>query len=294
MKRTASDRLVIAASYLYIGLFAIFCIYPLLLTISVSLSDNRLVMMHGYKLIPEKLTLDSYEYIFRTNGNRILNSYGVSIAQTVVGTLLSILVTSMMAFAIMWKKMKYRNVIAFFSYFAVIFSAGLVPWYIVCVNYLHLKNTIFALILPYTMSVWNLFLLRNFFKSIPDSIFESADIDGANYFHMYWAIGLPLAKTALLTVSLLYSLEYWNDWFLAVMLITERKLYPLQYYLYIVMSNVQAANQGQIPSGAGHITFPTETSKMVVTVVTIGPIMFLYPFFQKYFVNGIVIGAVKG
>lgn len=295
MKQRFSDSMIKAFSYVYIGIFAVICIYPLLLTVAVSFSDNRLVMMHGYKLIPEKSTLDSYVYIFRTNGARILNSYGVTIFQTAAGTLISMFVTSMMAFALMWKTLKYRNAISFFSYFTVIFSAGLVPWYIVCVNYLKLKNSILALILPYALSVWNLFLLRNFFQSIPDSLFESVEIDGGSYFLMYWKIGLPLAKTALLTLTLLYALQYWNDWFLAVMLITQRQLYPLQYYLYDIMSNVQAANQGMLPTGvAGHIAFPTETTKMVVTCVTIGPIIFLYPFFQKHFVHGIIIGAVKG
>ena len=294
MRSRSSDKIVSTLSYLFIGLFAAFCIYPLLLTIGVSFSDNHLVQLHGYRIIPEKFSLVTYEYILKTNGKRILDSYGVTLFQTVVGTLLSIFITSMMAFAIMMKNLKYRNAIALFSYFTVIFSAGLVPWYIVCVNYLGLKNNLFALILPYSMSVWNLFLLRNYFKSIPESIFESVEIDGGNYFYMYCKVGIPLAKTALLTVSLLYSLQYWNDWFLAVMLITERKLFPLQYYLYSIMSNVQAANAGQIQGGAGHISFPTETAKMVVTCITIGPIVFLYPFFQKYFVHGIMIGAVKG
>jgi putative aldouronate transport system permease protein len=294
MKTGSTDKIVKIISYLFVGLFAALCVYPLLLTVGVSFSDNRLVQIHGYKIIPEKFSLDTYEYIFRTNGKRILNSYSVTLFQTIAGTLLSILITSMMAFALAMKTLKYRNKIAMFSYFTVIFSAGMVPWYIVCVNYLGLKNNLLALILPYAMSVWNLFLLRNFFQSIPESIFESVEIDGGNYLYMYYKVAIPLSKTAILTVAFMYALQYWNDWFLAVMLITERKLYPLQYYLYSIMSNVQAANSGQIQSVSGHIPFPGETTKMAVTCITIGPIVLLYPFFQRYFVNGIMIGAVKG
>jgi putative aldouronate transport system permease protein len=291
MKQKFSDRIIALISFLVVGIFGLLCLYPILLTISVSFSDNYLVQIHGYKLIPEKFSADTYVYIFTTNAKNIFNAYKVTIFVTIAGTLLAMLVTSMMAFALSIRSLKYRNGISLFSYFTVIFSAGIVPWYIVCINILHLKDSIFALILPYSVNVFYLFLLRNYFQSIPDSIFESAKIDGANYFYIYYKIAVPLAKTALLTVGLLYSLSFWNDWWLAIMLITKKKLFPLQYYLYNIMSNVQALQQGVATS---HITLPTETAKMATTCITIGPIIFLYPFVQKYFVKGITIGAVKG
>jgi putative aldouronate transport system permease protein len=200
----------------------------------------------------------------------------------------------MMAFALSIKTLKYRNAIAAYSNFTIIFSAGMIPWYIVCVNYLHLSNNILGLICPYLLSVWNLFLLRSYFQAIPDSIIESAKIDGANYLQIFAKIAVPVTSTGLLTIGMMYALQYWNDWWLAIMFITKRDLFPLQYYLFNIMSNVQALTSGRVSNIGSKISLPTETVKMAVTVVTIGPIIFIYPFIQRYFVKGIMTGAVKG
>ncbi|WP_256992387.1 carbohydrate ABC transporter permease [Paenibacillus sp. XY044] len=225
---------------------------------------------------------------------KILKSYGVTIFVTVVGTAGALLITSMIAFSLSIKKLRYRNVLAFISNFTIIFSAGLIPWYMVSVNYYGLKNSILALILPSIFSVWNMFLLRTYFGSISPSLYEAAEMDGANYFTIYVKVALPLSKTALLTVGLMYALQYWNDWWHALIFINENDLFPLQYYLYNILSNVNAISSGRIPSGAsGNITLPAETVKMAVTMITIGPIIFLFPYIQKYFVQGIMTGAVK-
>jgi len=292
--RSASDMVVKIFAATFIGLIAVACLYPLLMVLSVSFSENAAVTKKGYSVIPQLFTLDTYRYIFARSGTRILRAYIVTIAITVIGTVCAMLVTSMISFALSIKDLKYRNAISFFCNFTIIFSAGLIPWFIVCNNYYHMRDTYLALILPSMFSVWNMFLLRTYFGSVPASLYESAKLDGASWYQIWWRISLPLNKTAMLTVGMMYALGYWNEWWNALMFIDDRDKFPLQYILYNVMSNVNAISSGRIPSGAAaNIKLPSETMKMAVTIITIGPIIFLYPFIQKYFVNGIMTGAVK-
>lgn len=225
---------------------------------------------------------------------RILRSYGVTIFVTVVGTALAMIVTSMCSFALSNKNLKYRNAISFFCNFTIIFSAGLIPWYYICVNWYGFSNNFRALIIPQILSMFNMFLLRTYFSQVPFSLYESARIDGAGYFTIWYKIAIPLTKTGIMTVGMMYALCYWNDWWNALMFVDNRDYFPLQYYLYNILSNVNAISSGRIPAGAAaNIQLPSETVKMAVTIVTIGPIIFLYPFIQKYFVDGIMAGAVK-
>ena len=294
IRRSSSDRWAKIIAYLIVGLFGLICLYPLLLTVTVSLTPEDVINKDGFRLIPRTFTLDTYTYIFAHSGARILKSYGVTILVTVVGTLGSMLVTCMIAYAISLREMKYRNVIAFICNFTSIFSAGLIPWYVVCVNWYGLRNNVLALILPAMFSVWYMFLMRTYFKAISPSLYDAAKIDGAGHMTIFFRIALPLSVTALLTVGLMYALNYWNDWWHALMFIDDRNLYPLQYYLYSIMSNVNAVSSGRVPSGAAaNIRLPAETVKMAVTIITIGPIIFGYPFIQRYFVKGIMMGAVK-
>ena len=294
MGRSMSDKVMRIVAYAFLAVFALVCLYPLVLTLSVSLSSETEVVSKGYSVIPQGFTFDTYRYIFENSGAKILRSYGVTTFVTVVGTISSLVVTSLIAYALSMKKLRYRNKIAFICNFTIIFSAGLIPWYIVCVNYYGLKDSIAALILPSMFSVWNMFLMRTYFNSIPVSLYEAARIDGASYWQIFWKIAIPLSKTALLTVGLMYALQYWNDWWNALIFIKDKNNFPLQYYLYTILSNVNAISSGRIPSGATSVRLPAETVKMAVTVITIGPIIFLYPFAQKYFVDGIMTGAVKG
>lgn len=294
MRQTKGDRVLSLFSNTFLLLFALCCLYPLVLTLSVSMSSEGAIVRHGYSIIPQDFTLDTYRYLFVNSGDKIIKSYGVTTLVTVVGTLGALTVTSMIAYALSIKTLRYRNIIAFFCNFTIIFSAGLIPWYVVCVNVYHLSNSLAGLILPSMLSVWNIFLMRTYFSAISPSLYEGARIDGANHFRIWWSIAMPLSKTALLTVGLMYALGYWNDWWNALMFITDKNLFPLQYYLYAIISNVSAISSGRIPAGAaGGIKLPAETVKMAVTVVTIGPILFLYPFIQNYFVQGIMTGAVK-
>ena len=294
IRRGRSDRWARFVAYVIVGLLGLICLYPLLLTVTVSLTPEDTISREGYRLIPSRWTLDTYIYIFAHSGNRILKSYIVTIIVTLVGTAGSMLVTCMISYAISLQEMRYRNVIAFICNFTSIFSAGLIPWYVVCANWYGLRNNILALILPAMFSVWNMFLMRTYFRAISPSLYDAAKIDGAGHMTIFFRIALPLSVTALLTVGLMYALGYWNDWWHALMFIDDRDLFPLQYYLYSIMSNVNAVSSGRIPSGAAaNIRLPKETVKMAVTIITIGPIIFLYPFIQRYFVKGIMTGAIK-
>lgn len=291
---TRSDRLAKIVACVIVGGFSIICLYPLLLTLTVSLTPEDVINRDGFRLIPREFTLDTYTYMFAHSGERILRSYGITTFITVVGTLGAMLVTCMLSYAISLPELKYRNVIAFICNFTTIFGAGLVPWYVVCRQWYGLANNILGLILPPMFSVWSMFLMRTYFKTVSPSLYEAAKIDGAGHMKIFFRIALPLNVTALLTVGMMYALNYWNDWWHALMFIEDRNLYPLQFYLYQVVSNVNAVSSGRVPSGAAaNLRLPAETMKMAVTIVTIGPILFLYPFIQRYFVQGIMTGAVK-
>ncbi len=294
IKRSGADTAVSIFSYAFVGLIALACLMPLVMVVSVSLSDNTAVVQKGYSFLPRDFTADTYLYLFAHSGARILRSYVVTITVTVIGTIAAMIITSMCSFALSIKSLKYRNVIAYICNFTIIFSAGLIPWYYVCVNWYGFGNNLKSLILPQMVNVFNMFLLRTYFEQVPVSLYESARIDGAGYFKIWSRIAVPLTKTGMMTVGMMYALAYWNDWWNALMFVNDREYFPLQYYLYNILSNVNAITSGRVPSGAAaNIKLPSETVKMAVTIVTIGPVIFLYPFVQKYFVNGIMTGAVK-
>ena len=294
IRTSRSDLWVKAASYLLVGGFGLVCLYPLLLTLSVSLTSERLIATDGFRLFPRAFTLDTYIYIFAHSGSRILRSYLITIFITVAGTLGAVLVTTMISFAISIRSLRYRNIIAFLCNFTLIFSSGIVPWYVVCVNWYKLQNNLLALIVPSLFSVWQMFLMRTYFQAVPASLYEAARIDGAGWLTIFFRVALPICKTAVLTISMMYALNFWNDWWHSLMFINDKNLFPLQYYLYSIVSNVQAISSGRIPPGAAaSIRLPSETVKMAVTIITIGPIIFLYPLVQRYFVHGIMMGAVK-
>lgn len=294
IKQSASDRILLISFYIIIGLFAVICLYPLLLAVGTSFSDEASVTVNGYSVIPKKFSLEAYGMILGSLGKNILNAYMVTIAVTAIGTIVSVLVSASFAYVLTVKDFKMRTALNMFLYIPMIFSAGLLPWYIMCTKYYHLTDSFLALILPCCMNAFNVFLLRNFFKSIPDELAEAAKIDGANYLRIFRVIYFPLAKVGLVTVGLFYALSYWNDYYLALMFINKQNMYPLQYYLYNMLANVQfIANQANASLGY-NINIPLETTKMATICVTIGPIILLYPFVQKYITKGVIVGAVKG
>lgn len=294
IKHSTSDRVLLISFYVIIGVFAVVCLYPLLLALGTSFSDEASVTVNGYSVIPKKFSLEAYGMILGSLGKNILNAYGVTIAVTVLGTAVAILISASFAYVLTVRDFKMRSVLNMFLYIPMIFSAGLLPWYIMCTKYYHLTDNFLALILPSCMNAFNVFLLRNFFKSIPEELAEAAKIDGANYLRIFRVIYFPLAKVGLVTVGLFYALSYWNDYYLALMFINKQNMYPLQYYLYNMLANVQfIANQANASLGY-NINIPLETTKMATICVTIGPIILLYPFVQKYITKGVIVGAVKG
>ncbi|WP_318708299.1 carbohydrate ABC transporter permease [Candidatus Acetatifactor stercoripullorum] len=294
IKRCTSDRVLTTVFYAVAGVFAIACLYPLLLAIGTSFTDEASITVNGYNVIPREFSLEAYQMIFGSLGKNLFNAYCVTIGVTVCGTILSILVSSSFAYVLTVREFKPRGALNMFLYIPMIFSAGLLPWYIMCTKYYHLTNNFLALVLPCCINAFNVFLLRNFFKSIPEELAEAAKIDGANYLRIFSVIYFPLAKVGLVTVGLFYALSYWNDYYLSLMFISRQNMYPLQYYLYNMLSNVQfMANQANASLGY-NINIPLETTKMATICVTIGPIILLYPFAQKYITKGVIVGAVKG
>lgn len=294
MLRTKSDRIVMVIVYGIVALFAAACLYPLLLTLMTSITDEQTLVRDGYRMFPQKYSLAAYEMIATTMSSKVLSAYKMTILVTVIGTALSLVVTASVAYVVSVRDFKQRNIINMMLYVPMVFSAGLLPWYIVCTKYYHLTNTIWALILPPCLNVFNVFLMRNFFQSLPSAVFESARIDGAGHFRIFVQIAVPMAQVGIITVGMMYALGYWNDYYNALMFIRKSEMYPMQYYLYNILSNIQfAARQSQTRTNY-NIAIPSETMKMAIIIVTILPILFLYPVIQRYIVKGVVVGAVKG
>lgn len=278
---------------LFILAFTLLCLLPMVLTFMVSITDETTIMRNGYSFLPKKISFYAYELMFR-DGSSVIRSYIISIAVTVVGTLSAVVITGLAAYTLSNKNVKYRNALGMYFFIPMVFGAGIVPWYLIC-NMLHLRNNIFALIVPSLLfSTFNMFLARNFMSSLPDSLRESATIDGANDIVIALKIYFPLTVPALATIGLFYGLGYWNDWWNAIMLVDNEKLYPIQYLLLQLKSQISMLKDLQYLSGATSMTVPSESIKMATAIVTIGPIVLLYPFLQKYYVKGLVVGSVKG
>ena len=282
-------------SYVILFVLSFLCALPFLLVISGSFSQQTDILMHGYRLFPEKVSLDAYKMLFKIP-EELLRAYGVTIFVTVTGTFFGLWFTSMAAYVIASKDFRYRYQVSFFFYFTSIFGGGLVPWYVFNTKYLHFHNNLIALILPILVNVTYLLILKSYMMNIPDSLYESARLDGAGDFTIYWRIVMPLTKSGLATVGLFIALAYWNDWYNAMLYMDEgsRNLYPLQYFLNNILTKAQAMNAAAARSGIPASDVPSEPMKLAMTVVATGPIVLLYPFLQKFFVKGVTIGAVKG
>lgn len=280
--------------YSIITILAAFCLIPFWLVVSASFSQEASITEHGFRLIPAVFSTEAYSVLFKYPG-QMLRAYGITIAVTVIGTVLGLFLTSMTAYVLSRKDFKWRNKFSFFFFFTTLFSGGLVPWYLMIVNYLHLKDTLLVLILPMLLNVFYIIVMKSFMNSIPEAITESAKIDGAGDFRIYMQLILPLAKPALATIGLFIALAYWNDWYNALLFISNDKLMPLQYYLYKMLGNMDGMRKAMMQSGvAVAVNLPTESLKMAMTLVATGPILLAYPFIQRYFVKGLTIGAVKG
>ncbi|MEK5418581.1 MULTISPECIES: carbohydrate ABC transporter permease [unclassified Paenibacillus] len=293
MKNSIYDKWMTVFFYVFIAVFAVACLYPFLLVLASSLTDESTLLRDGYKLFPSVMSVSAYKAIFTTS--TIPRAYSITIFITVVGTFLSLVITSMAAYALSGRRLYYASHIAMFFYFTMLFSGGMVSSYILTTKYLHLQNSIWVYILPVLVSPWNLFLMRNFFNDIPKELFESAKLEGAGESRILRSIVLPLSLPALATIGLFYALGYWSSWTPAMLYIDNPDLFSLQYIIMQIIRNVDMA-QNIAVAGAQSTSqvAPAYTVRLATAIVTVGPIIFLYPFLQRYFVGGLKVGAVKG
>ena len=280
-----------------VGLFALTCVQPLWIALVSSLSDETEIVRKGFSLLPRKATLATYRYIIDNKGTMLLRAYGVSFLSTVLGTVFSLCVMTLYAYAAAQKREVYRfgKALSFFAWFTMIFSGGLLPWYILCTKYYGLQNNIAALVLPYGMNVFYMFVLKNNFRGLVPELIEAAKIDGASDVGIFFRIALPLSKVGVVSVIMFMALQYWNDFYLSLYLITKTDLYSLPKLLYNMMANISALlTNSTLASAREHIVLPSNTARMAMTMFTVLPVVMVYPFAQKYFVKGITVGAVKG
>lgn len=286
-------------SHVVLVMLSVFAILPMVLLVVSSFTDNDVLIAEGYKFWPSKWSTYAYEYIFNT-GNSVIRAYGVSIVLTVVGTALSLTITTLLAYAISKKDLPGRGFITFMIVFSMLFNGGLVPTYIVYTNIFNIKNTFFALLIPgLLMNGFNVMLMKSYFvSSIPGEILDAAYIDGAGETRTFLSVVVPLSKPIMATVALFSGIAYWNDWMNGYIYITKRtELYSVQNLLNRMMQNIQFLSQSSSNiqnANAGLSAIPLASVRMAMATVGILPILVAYPFVQKYFVKGITLGGVKG
>ena len=279
-------------------IFILLCIIaaaPFLLLISSSITEESTLLQYGYSFFPKKVSFYAYEYLFQSGG-KIIRGLGLSVLVTIVGTACSILMTVMFAYPISRKELPHRNLFSFLVFFTMLFNGGLVPTYMMYTQIFHIKNTIWALIIPsLLMNAFYIIMMRSFFVSnIPDSLIEASRIDGAGEFRILFRIVLPLSKPMLATLALMVGLGYWNDWMNSLYYITDDSLYTLQAILNNIITSItflQSSTMGSVASAVA--AMPSTGIRMAIAVVGVIPVLVIYPFFQKYFVKGIVVGGVK-
>ena len=287
-----------AVLHVILGLFALCCIIPFLFVIVISFSAEDSISRIGYSFIPAAWSLDAYRQVLSL-GDALWRSYFNSFLITVAGTLISVAMCVLYAYPLYRKDYRFRGFFTFLSFFTMIFGGGLIPTYIICKNLLGMSNNYYALIVPMLVSPVHIIVMRTFFQSsVPFDLIEAATIDGSGEYSTLIRIILPIVKPGIATIALLTALGYWNEWFLCLLYVTDRNLYPLQYLLMEMQRNAEflARNSSMIgAAGAEAIrTLPSQTMRMSVVVFIVLPIACAYPFFQRYVVAGLTVGSVKG
>lgn len=278
-------------------LFMIFCLFPFVLLVVSSFTDEGTLIRNGYSLFPEKFSLESYAYMYERL-DTIVRAYGITVFVTVVGTVVSLLITVLLAYPLSRRDLPHRGKFAFFVFFTMLFNGGLVPTYIMWTRYLNIDNTIWALIIPaLLLNAFYVIMMRTYFTTtIPDEVIEAGRIDGAGEFRILFRIVLPMSLPMVATLSLLIGLNYWNDWRNGLYYLTDHRLFSVQNMLNTMLQDVRFLASGGAGGNASEIAsnMPSVGIKMAIAVVGVLPIMIVYPFFQRYFVKGITVGAVKG
>lgn len=293
IKLGTSDLVIRGIGYVLVTIYALACIIPFLIIIGTSFTSEAVIRSEGVKLIPKEFTTAAYDMVMK--GGMIWKSYGLTIIMTLTGTVVGLSIIAMTGYALQRKDYPFRNVISFYIYFTTLFSAGLAPYYLLMTQTYKLNDSYFAVWLPLLMSSWLIILMKNFVKSIPHEITESGKIDGAGDMKIFTSLILPMLKPGLATVGLFLALGYWNEWYQSSLFLSSRvSVKPLQYTLYQVVNNAQALKDSVASQFVTNVDLPTESVKMANAVLATGPIVFLYPFVQRYFIGGITVGAVKG
>lgn len=268
---------------------------PIVLLVIASFTKEQVLVQNGYTFFPKALSLDAYYYMVK-QGAVIVRSYGVSFLVTILGTVMSVAVTTTLTYPMARKSFRYKNVLSFFVFFTMLFNGGIVPSYIMWSRFFHIKNTIWALIIPnYMVTAFNVILVKNFYQNnVPDALVEAAQIDGASELKTFYSIMFPLSRPVVATISLFTGLCYWNDWTNGLYYVDNEKLFSIQLLLMKIMNNIQALKANTALMGTGTVELPGTSVRMAMAFVGILPILIVYPFVQKYLVEGVVIGAVKG
>ncbi|MBP3361533.1 MAG: carbohydrate ABC transporter permease [Clostridia bacterium] len=295
-KRKGREGLLI---HIFFVIFTLSFVVPFLFVISISFSNEELMNSYGYKLIPMQVDFTAYKYVFN-NMQQIIDSYKVTAFTSILGTFAGLLIMSMVAYPIAMNSFRYKKPITFFIFFTMIFGGGLIPSYILITQYLGLKDSVWVYIFPSLANAWNIMVLKTFFKGIPISCIESSRIDGASEFRIFLQIILPLSKPALASIGLLTLLSRWNDWYTCLIYIESKNLFSLQFLLQKILMDAEFVNNmsRNLPGGMidlqNLVKIPTESMRFAMCIIAAGPMLVIFPFFQKYFTRGLTIGSVKG
>ncbi len=292
IKLTASDYVIRGIGYTFITLFAIASIFPFLIILGSSFESEDNIIAKGVTLIPRNFTTAAYELVIK--GGTIWASYALTIVLTLIGTSCGLFICAMTGYALQRRDFPFRNGISFFVYFTSLFQAGLAPYYLLMTQTYNLNNSYLAVLLPLMVSSWLIILMKNFAKSIPHELTESGKIDGAGDFKIFTSIVLPMLKPGLATVGLFLALGYWNEWYQSSLFLQNKTVLPLQYSLYKIINEAQSLKNSVASQYVTVDSLPSESLKMATAMMATGPIIFLYPFVQRYFIGGITVGAVKG
>ncbi len=297
MKKINDEKRFRILATMILLVISIMALFPMILLVVASFTEETELITRGYQLFPKKFSLEAYRYMWR-QAPMILRAYSVTIGTTVVGTVLSVLLTTSIAYPMARKNFLFRNALSFFVYFTMLFNGGLVSQYIMWTTMFHIKNTYAALIFPnLLMTAFNIFLVRNYYaNSIPDALYEAAQLDGASEMGIFVKVVFPLSKPVIATVGLFSGLAYWNSWTNALYYVQDPKYFGIQNLLMRIMRNIEYLRTGasEMAAEGQAVSLPGNSIRMALAFVGILPIVIIYPMLQKYFIKGVVVGAVKG
>lgn len=296
--RSLSDKAVHYIMLVILCLLSFCCLYPFLLILSSSFQPQEVILNDGYRVFAREYTLETYKMIF-TDPSKLLDSYVVTIGTTAATVVLGVTVTSAYGYVLSRKDYKYRRFLAVYAFFTTLFGGGLPATYILITRWLHMKDSIWVLILPLCCGAGHIIMFKAFFSSISTEIIESAKLDGASEMRIFSSIIVPMSKPAVATISVMLTLGTWNEYFSCMLYTENEKLHKLQYLLMKLLNNIEFMNSPEYmqyvgAGGLGTLDIPTYGARMAMCVLAAGPIVLIFPFFQKYFVKGINIGGIKG